>query len=120
MVLNRPWAVAQWVAQAAIPERRAEGAPAGVPGRPRRALLRPWVLPLGSKSLSNAFNRARLTTNPRFVLMAEPDHLWLSPMPNPIPAPPADGDASGTPRVAGYPFFYIEPAKAEFKPITEL
>ena len=45
----------------------------------------------------------------RFVFMSEPDHLWLRPMPNLM--------ADRTP--AAFPFFYIEPAKKDFKHITE-
>lgn len=45
----------------------------------------------------------------RFVLMSEPDHIWLKPMPNLM-----HGN-----RPAAFPFFYIEPAKKEFLPITE-
>ena len=41
--------------------------------------------------------------------MSEPDHLWLRPMPNLM--------ADRTP--AAFPFFYIEPAKKDFKHITE-
>jgi len=66
VVLNRPWAVAQWVRGVRVRER--------------------------------------------FVLMAEPDHLWLAPLPNPCPA---DG------RPAAFPFFYIEPSKAEYRPLVE-
>ena len=66
VVLNRPWAIVQWL----------EAAP------PRE----------------------------RFVLMAEPDHLWRKPLPNPTPR-------AGTP--AAFPFFYIEPSKAEHVPLTE-
>jgi hypothetical protein len=66
VVLNRPWAVVQWLRDA--PPRE------------------------------------------RFVLMGEPDHLWRAPLPNPTPA-------AGTP--AAFPFFYIEPSKAEYRPLTE-
>ena len=45
----------------------------------------------------------------RYVFMSEPDHLWLRPMPNLM--------ADRTP--AAFPFFYIEPAKKDFKHITE-
>ena len=45
----------------------------------------------------------------RYVLMSEPDHVWLRPMPNLM-----TGDIP-----AAFPFFYIEPAKPEFRPITE-
>jgi hypothetical protein len=44
-----------------------------------------------------------------YVLMSEPDHVWLRPMPNLMAGE----------RVAAFPFFYIEPAKPEFKHITE-
>eukprot|EP00798_Chlamydomonas_sp_ICE-L_P013404 gene13404-19255_t len=63
VVLNRPYAFAQWVKKANIPER--------------------------------------------FVLMAEPDHVWIRPIPNLM-----KGDAP-----AAFPFFYIRPA--EHKAITE-
>lgn len=45
----------------------------------------------------------------RYVLMSEPDHVWLRPMPNLM-----TGDIP-----AAFPFFYIEPAKPDFRPITE-
>eukprot|EP00798_Chlamydomonas_sp_ICE-L_P030518 gene30518-35546_t len=45
----------------------------------------------------------------RFVLMAEPDHIMLRPLPNFM---------SGN-RPASFPFFYIEPAKPEYKHIVE-
>ena len=45
----------------------------------------------------------------RFVLMSEPDHIWLKPMPNLM-----HGN-----QPAAFPFFYIEPSKKENLPITE-
>lgn len=45
----------------------------------------------------------------RFVLMSEPDHVWLKPMPNLM-----DGN-----KPAAFPFFYIEPSKKDYLPITE-
>lgn len=45
----------------------------------------------------------------RYVFMSEPDHLWLRPMPNLMVGQ----------RPAAFPFFYIEPAKKDFKHITE-
>lgn len=45
----------------------------------------------------------------KYVLMSEPDHVWLKPMPNLM----VDD------RPAAFPFFYIEPSKKEFKHITE-
>ena len=42
--------------------------------------------------------------------MSEPDHLWLRPMPNLM---------ANNHRPAAFPFFYIEPAKKEFKRLTE-
>lgn len=45
----------------------------------------------------------------RFVLMSEPDHIWLKPMPNLM--------TSDAP--AAFPFFYIEPAKPDYRKITE-
>lgn len=44
-----------------------------------------------------------------FVLMAEPDHLWLRPYQNPCPP-------DGSP--AAFPFFYIEPSKEEYLPLV--
>lgn len=44
----------------------------------------------------------------KYVLMSEPDHVWLKPMPNLM-----KGEAP-----AAFPFFYIEPSKTEFLPIT--
>ena len=43
------------------------------------------------------------------MLMSEPDHIWLKPMPNLM-----TGDIP-----AAFPFFYIEPAKPDYRPITE-
>eukprot|EP00798_Chlamydomonas_sp_ICE-L_P018627 gene18627-25142_t len=45
----------------------------------------------------------------RFVLMAEPDHVFLKPIPNLM--------VGDTP--ASFPFFYIEPAKDAYAPITQ-
>jgi hypothetical protein len=45
----------------------------------------------------------------RYVLMSEPDHVFLRPLPNFM-----TGEAP-----AAFPFFYIEPAKAANKHITE-
>jgi predicted phosphoadenosine phosphosulfate sulfurtransferase len=45
----------------------------------------------------------------RYVLMSEPDHIWIRPMPNIMMGQ----------RPAAFPFFYIEPAKKEFQYITE-
>jgi len=44
----------------------------------------------------------------RFVLMSEPDHVFLLPLQNPM-----RGD-----HPAAFPFFYIEPSKKEFLPVT--
>ena len=44
-----------------------------------------------------------------YVLMSEPDHVWLRPMPNLMAGE----------RMAAFPFFYIEPAKPDSKHITE-
>lgn len=41
--------------------------------------------------------------------MSEPDHIWLKPMPNLMLGH----------RPAAFPFFYIEPSKADFLPITQ-
>ncbi len=65
VVLNRPYAIVQWLRTAVFPER--------------------------------------------FVFMSEPDHLWLRPMPNLM--------VGQVP--AAFPFFYIEPAKKDFKHLTE-
>ena len=45
----------------------------------------------------------------KYIFMSEPDHIWLKPMPNPIIGQ----------RPAAFPFFYIEPSKKEFLPITQ-
>ena len=45
----------------------------------------------------------------KYVLMGEPDHIWLKPMPNMM-----QGE-----NPAAFPFFYIEPTKDEFVNITE-
>lgn len=65
IVLNRPYALLQWVKAVTIPEK--------------------------------------------YVLMSEPDHLWLKPMPNLM-----KGE-----NPAAFPFFYIEPAKKEYRSIVE-
>ena len=45
----------------------------------------------------------------RYILMSEPDHLWLRPLPNLAPSP-------GVP--AAFPFFYIEPHRDEYLPLA--
>ncbi len=45
----------------------------------------------------------------KYVFMSEPDHIWLKPMPNLMVGQ----------RPASFPFFYIEPSKTEFLPITQ-
>ncbi|KAK9823561.1 hypothetical protein WJX72_003781 [[Myrmecia] bisecta] len=45
----------------------------------------------------------------KYVLMSEPDHVWLKPMPNLMIGR----------QPAAFPFFYIEPSKPEFIKITE-
>lgn len=49
------------------------------------------------------------TITEKYVFMSEPDHIWLKPMPNLMHGQ----------RPAAFPFFYIEPSKAEFLPITQ-
>lgn len=49
------------------------------------------------------------TITEKYVFMSEPDHIWLKPMPNFMVGQ----------RPAAFPFFYIEPSKAEFLPITQ-
>lgn len=65
VVLNRPYALVQWIEAAQIPER--------------------------------------------YVLMAEPDHIYLRPIPNFM-----KGDAP-----AAFPFFYIEPASKANSALTQ-
>ncbi len=50
----------------------------------------------------------KATVPERYVLMSEPDHLWLKPLNNIM-----RGE-----RPVAFPFFYIEPWKQEFLPIT--
>ena len=45
----------------------------------------------------------------KYVFMSEPDHIWLKPMPNLMTGQ----------RPVAFPFFYIEPAKAQYLPITQ-
>ncbi len=45
----------------------------------------------------------------RYILMSEPDHIWLKPMPNVMMGE----------KPASFPFFYIEPAKASNVPLVE-
>ena len=45
----------------------------------------------------------------KYVLMGEPDHIWLKPLPNMM-----KGE-----NPAAFPFFYIEPTKDEYIKITE-
>ena len=45
----------------------------------------------------------------KYVLMSEPDHLWLKPLPNMMVGQHA----------AAFPFFYIEPSSKEFFPIVK-
>ncbi len=49
------------------------------------------------------------TIKEKYVLMGEPDHIWLKPLPNPM-----EGD-----NAAAFPFFYIEPTTDENIAITE-
>ena len=49
------------------------------------------------------------TIKEKYVFMSEPDHIWLKPMPNLMLGH----------RPAAFPFFYIEPSKADFLPITQ-
>lgn len=64
-MLNRPYALLQWIEKADIPER--------------------------------------------YILMSEPDHLFLRPLPNLAP---------GLSVPAAFPFFYIEPHKEEYLPLA--
>ena len=64
-VLNRPYALLQWIERADIPER--------------------------------------------YILMSEPDHLLLRPLPNLAPSPAVP---------AAFPFFYIEPHREENLPLA--
>ena len=50
-----------------------------------------------------------VTVPEKYIFMSEPDHIWLKPMPNLML-----GD-----KPAAFPFFYIEPAKADYVHITE-
>ena len=65
VVLNRPWAVVQWLRQVNVKER--------------------------------------------YILMSEPDHIWVKPMPNLMMGE----------KPASFPFFYIEPASAKNLPLVE-
>jgi hypothetical protein len=64
-VLNRPYALLQWIEKADIPER--------------------------------------------YILMSEPDHLLLRPLPNLAPSLSV---------AAAFPFFYIEPHREEYLPLA--
>ena len=63
-------------------------------------LNRPW-----------AFNQwlRQVKIPERYILMSEPDHIWLKPMPNLMVGK----------KPASFPFFYIEPAKADNIPLVE-
>ena len=50
----------------------------------------------------------KVTIPERYVLMSEPDHLWLKPL----------GNIMLGERPVAFPFFYIEPWKDEYLPIT--
>ncbi len=52
---------------------------------------------------------AKAQITEKYVLMGEPDHLWLKPMPNLM---------KGL-HPAAFPFFYIEPARKDYRAITE-
>ena len=58
-------------------------------------------------SLVQWLAKAQITE--KYVLMGEPDHLWLKPMPNLM---------KGV-HPAAFPFFYIEPARKHYRAITE-
>jgi len=51
----------------------------------------------------------KATIKEKYVLMGEPDHIWLKPMANPM-----EGDSA-----AAFPFFYIEPTTDQHIAITE-
>ena len=51
----------------------------------------------------------KATIKEKYILMGEPDHLWLKPMPNLM-----DGE-----NPAAFPFFYIEPTSPKYIHITE-
>ena len=82
-----------------IPTFVASPLPAGADGG-YVVLNRPWAF-------VQWLSAARVDED--FVLMAEPDHLWLRPFQNPCPA-------DGSP--AAFPFFYIEPSKEEYLPLV--
>ena len=82
-----------------IPTFVASPLPEGVDGG-YVVLNRPWAF-------VQWLSAARILED--FVLMAEPDHLWLRPFQNPCPA-------DGSP--AAFPFFYIEPSKEEYLPLV--
>lgn len=63
-------------------------------------LNRPWAFVQWLKAV---------TIPEKYVLMSEPDHLWLKPMPNLMVGQHA----------AAFPFFYIEPSKKEYLPIVQ-
>jgi len=50
-----------------------------------------------------------VTIPEKYVIMSEPDHIWLKPMPNLMVGQ----------RPAAFPFFYIEPSKKEYLPIVQ-
>ena len=58
-------------------------------------------------SLVQWLAKAQITE--KYVLMGEPDHLWLKPMPNLMKGM----------HPAAFPFFYIEPARKDYRAITE-
>ena len=82
-----------------IPTFVASPLPAGADGG-YVVLNRPWAF-------VQWLSAARIEEE--FILMAEPDHLWLKPFQNPCPP-------DGSP--AAFPFFYIEPSKTEYLPLV--
>lgn len=83
-----------------IPTFVAQTLPQGVVNDGYVVLNRPWAF-------VQWIEKAKIPE--KYVLMSEPDHVWLKPMPNLMVGKNA----------AAFPFFYIEPSKAEYLPIVQ-
>jgi len=83
-----------------IPTFVAQTLPQGIVNDGYVVLNRPWAF-------VQWIEKAKIPE--KYVLMSEPDHVWLKPMPNLMVGKNA----------AAFPFFYIEPSKAEYLPIVQ-
>lgn len=83
-----------------IPTWVAKKLPPSIPDDGYVVLHRPWAILQWITSVD---------IPEKYILMSEPDHIWLRPMPNIMLGE----------RAASFPFFYIETAKKDYFPLTQ-